>query len=291
MRQPVYRFAPSPSGLLHLGHAYSALVNSRLASRSGGRLLLRIEDIDLERADPAYEAAIHADLAWLGIRFEPEVRRQSEHLDLYRQALERLRGAGLVYPGFMSRSEIIRHVGEREAQGEKWPRDPDGAPHYPGIDRQLGEDERRARIEAGMPYNWRLDIRAACRVVGKQLTWREEGAGPAGETGTIVADPLVWGDVILARRDCPTSYHLAVVIDDALQGVTHVVRGQDLFHATAIHRLLQELLGLPAPVYHHHRLIVDASGRKLSKRCDDKSLAAMRAEGLTPADIMRLVGM
>lgn len=290
MRQSVFRFAPSPSGLLHLGHAYSALLNSRLQREAGGRLLLRIEDIDLERADPAFERAIHEDLAWLGIEFEPKVRRQSEHLGEYRAVLDRLRAAGLVYPGFMSRSEIARHVSEYEAGGRIWPRDPEGAPVYPDVDRQLCEGERRARIDAGRPYAWRLDMAAACRIVGNRVSWREQGAGPAGETGRITADPRAWGDVVLARRDCPTSYHVAVVVDDALQGVTHVVRGRDLFHATAVHRLLQGLLGLPEPVYHHHRLILGANGRKLSKRCDDKALATMRAEGATPADILRLVG-
>ncbi len=289
MQQPVFRFAPSPNGLLHAGHAYSALVNERLCRAAEGRLLLRIEDIDLARAQPEFERAIVEDLAWLGIRTEPEYRRQSEHYPDYEAALTILRDEGLVYPAFMSRGEFRRRVADMEADGISWPRDPDGAPHYPPDDRELSPGERRRRIEAGEPFAWRLDMEAAMRLHRDTPQWHESGAGPQGETGLCRVDPRIWGDVILARKDVPASYHLAVVVDDALQGVTQVVRGRDLFYATAIHRLLQDLLGLPAPLYHHHRLILGADGRKLSKSRGDPSLAALRAAGLTRMDLERML--
>jgi glutamyl-Q tRNA(Asp) synthetase len=286
---PVFRFAPSPNGYLHLGHAYSALLNFDLARMSGGRLLLRIEDIDTARCRPEFEAAIDEDLGWLGIAWESPVRRQSEHLADYRQALEKLSAQGLVYPSFESRAEIASLVAEREAHAP-WPRDPDGAPLYPGTAKLLSPDERARLIESGVPYALRLDMAAACARCG-ELGWLERGAGPDGETGAVRARPEAWGDVILARKETPTSYHLAVVVDDALQGVTEVVRGQDLFHATGVHRLLQQLLGLPSPAYRHHGLIPDASGRKLSKSTASTGLREFRAEGATPADIRRLVGL
>ena len=249
MPPPVFRFAPSPNGYLHLGHAYSALLNCDLARRAGGRLLLRIEDIDTTRCKPEFEAAIVEDLAWLGIEWETPVRRQSEHLDVYRNAVEKLSAQGLVYPAFESRAEIARLVAQREANGP-WPRDPDGAPLYPGTAKLLSPGERAQSIESGVPYALRLDMAAACARAG-DLAWTERGEGPGGETGTVNAQPQVWGDVILARKETPTSYHLSVVIDDALQGVTDVVRGQDLFWSTSVHRLLQTAArfagaGLPA---------------------------------------------
>jgi len=286
---PVFRFAPSPNGYLHLGHAYSALLNFDLARMSGGRLLLRIEDIDSTRCRPEFEAAIYEDLGWLGIAWESPVRRQSEHLADYRDALETLSAQGLVYPSFESRAEITSLVAAREAQAP-WPRDPDGAPLYPGTARLLPPDARARLIEQGAPYALRLDMAAACARCG-ELDWLERGEGPDGETGGVAARPEAWGDVILARKEMPTSYHLAVVVDDALQGVTEVVRGQDLFHATAVHRLLQQLLGLPSPAYRHHRLIRDAWGRKLSKSTASTGLRELRAEGATSADIRRLVGL
>ena len=286
---PVFRFAPSPNGYLHLGHAYSALLNFDLARMSGGRLLLRIEDIDTARCRPEFEAAIDEDLGWLGIAWETPVRRQSEHLADYRQALEKLSAQGLVYPSFESRAEIASLVAEREAQAP-WPRDPDGAPLYPGTAKLLSPDERARLIESGVPYALRLDMAAADARCG-ELGWLERGAGPDGETGRVAARPEAWGDVILARKETPTSYHLAVVVDDALQGVTEVVRGRDLFHATGVHRLLQQLLGLPSPAYRHHGLIPDASGRKLSKSTASTGLRELRAEGATPADIRRLIGL
>jgi len=290
---PVFRFAPSPNGYLHLGHALSALLNSDMAQATGGRLLLRIEDIDTARCRPEYETAIHEDLAWLGLAFEAPVRRQSEHYDDYRAALGHLEKMGLVYPSFESRAEIARLVAANEAVAPStrpWPRDPDGAPLYPGDAKMMAAQDKKRRMDAGEPYALRLDMTAAMARAGK-LTWVETGAGRNGETSTIAADPAVWGDVILARKETPTSYHLAVVVDDAAQGVSDVVRGRDLFHATAVHRLLQALLGLPQPRYHHHRLILDADGSKLSKSSQSTGLRELRARGVAPAEIRRLAGL
>ena len=250
MPPPVFRFAPSPNGFLHLGHAYSALLNCELARRSGGRFLLRIEDIDATRCRPEFETAIYEDLAWLGIAWETPVRRQSDHLADYRAALDRLAAMGLLYPSFESRAEIAALVKEREADGV-WPRDPDGAPLYPGTAKSLPADERERLLRSGGAYALRLDMDAACRFAG-DLTWTERGSGPDGETGKVAARPEAWGDVILARKETPTSYHLSVVIDDALQGVTDVVRGQDLFWSTGVHRLAAKnpgpsAAGLPPP--------------------------------------------
>ncbi len=363
--RPVFRFAPSPNGLLHLGHAYSALLNQRFADAGGGSLLLRLEDIDTARCTPEFEAGIFRDLAWLGIRWREPVRRQSDHFSLYAESLRRLERDGLVYPAFMSRGETRAHIAEREAGGENWPRDPDGVPLYPGLDKTLPRRRREALIASGKPFAWRLDMAAALERVGQSLAWQEfeaddffqegrdqdalpadlsratqslreepppltpphKGEGDAGaapterigvrhrsatpedspppcgeglgvgvpsarsKTTSIAASPRAWGDVILARRDVPTSYHLSVVVDDALQGITHVVRGRDLFAATAVHRVLQHLLGLPAPAYHHHRLILGPDGRKLSKSFQDTGIAALRDRGETPEGIARLVGL
>jgi glutamyl-Q tRNA(Asp) synthetase len=281
---PVFRFAPSPNGFLHLGHALSALLNARQARSAGGRLLLRIEDIDEARCRPEYEAAIHEDLAWLGLAFELPVRKQSEHLDAYRAAIAKLDAMGLIYPSFESRTEIARLVVEREAKsGEPWPRDPDGGPRYPEYSKTLIAKERRRLIEAGAPYALRLDMAAALVRTGP-LQWDESGE-------TVTADPALWGDIILARKDIPNSYHLSVVVDDAAQGVTDVVRGRDLLPSTSVHRLLQALLGLPQPRYHHHRLILDSDGRKLSKSTNATGLRELRAGGATPADIAKAVGL
>jgi glutamyl-Q tRNA(Asp) synthetase len=289
MSPPVFRFAPSPNGFLHLGHALSALLNFDMARAVGGRLLLRIEDIDQVRCRPEFEAAIYKDLAWLGIAWEQPVRRQSEHLSEYREALAKLQSLNLVYPSFESRAEISRLVSVREAQGV-WPRDPDGAPLYPGNAKSLSPQGREQRIAAGAPYALRLDMDAAL-IGDRRLSWTETGSGPGGETRVVTAQPRAWGDVVLARKETPTSYHLSVVIDDALQGVTHVVRGEDLFWATSVHRLLQELLGLPAPIYHHHRLLLDDAGRKLSKSTRATALRELRAKGLTPGDVRRMIGL
>jgi glutamyl-Q tRNA(Asp) synthetase len=287
MSPPVFRFAPSPNGYLHLGHANSALLNFDFARQSGGRFLLRIEDIDPTRCRPEFEAAIYQDLAWLGIAWEQPVRRQSEHLSDYREAVETLMSQGLVYPAFESRAEIARLVTQREAVAP-WPRDPDGAPLYPGVAKSLAANERARLLQSGAPCALRLDMAAA---LTGGLGWIERGEGPNGETGTIAARPEAWGDVILARRETPTSYHLSVVIDDALQGVTEVVRGEDLFWSTSVHRLLQQLLGLSQPAYRHHRLILDGDGRKLSKSTMATGLRELRAGGSVPADIRRLVGL
>jgi glutamyl-Q tRNA(Asp) synthetase len=292
MTTPVFRFAPSPNGYLHLGHALSALVNFDMAQSSGGRFLLRIEDIDATRCRPEYEAAIYEDLAWLGLRWEEPVLRQSTRSEAYKAVLQQLDVMGLVYPSFETRAETARLVAERNRAGP-WPCDPDGVPLYPGSARDLPAAERRRRIEAGDPFALRLDVATAVALASRRgpLLWIETGAGPDGETGTVAADPAAWGDVILARKEAPTSYHLSVAVDDAHQGVTHVVRGQDLFHATSLHRLLQDLLGLPPPVYHHHRLIRDADGRKLSKATGATGLRELRAAGATPVDIRRAIGL
>jgi glutamyl-Q tRNA(Asp) synthetase len=288
MPRPVFRFAPSPNGYLHLGHALSALINADMARAANGRLLVRIEDIDLTRCRPEYEAAIYEDLAWLGLAWEAPVRRQSEHFAAYRAALDRLIAMGLVYPSFESRAEIARLVAASERAGA-WPRDPDGVPLYPGTAKALSADERHERM-AREPYALRLDMAAAMARTGT-VDWRETGRGPDGETGQVRAAPTQWGDVVLGRKETPTSYHLAVVIDDALQEVTDVVRGEDLFRATSVHRVLQALLDLPAPTYHHHRLIRDADGRKLAKSTHATGLRELRAQGLTRAAIRTLIGL
>ena len=289
MPTPVFRFAPSPNGRLHLGHAFSALLDHGLARGLGGRFLLRLEDIDRTRCRPEFDRAIRDDLLWLGLDWDGEPRRQSEHFDAYAAALEALKRLGLVYPSVLGRGEIRVRVAAFEAAGGRWPRDPDGAPHVTGDERALGAAGRAALLAGGADVAWRLDTAKALAGCGP-LDWRETGAGPAGETGRIAADPAAWGDPVLARREVPSSYHLAVVVDDAAQGVTHVVRGRDLFHATSLHRLLQVLLGLPAPIYHHHRLITDASGRKLAKSAADTALADLRAAGVGPDEIRRRIG-
>jgi glutamyl-Q tRNA(Asp) synthetase len=294
MSLPVFRFAPSPNGYLHLGHALSALLNADMARAAGGQLLLRIEDIDETRCRPEYEAAIYEDMIWLGLTFEQPAWQQSEHYDDYRAALAKLDAQGLIYRSFESRAEIARLVGMRDARAPMllgdWPCDPDGVPLYPGDAKSMPAAERARRMQASEPYALRLDMQSALARIGS-LTWSETGSGLAGETKTIAADPAAWGDVILARKDTPTSYHLAVVVDDAAQGITDVVRGRDLFHATSVHRLLQALLGLPQPRYHHHRLILDADGKKLSKSTLATGLHDLRARGLSPAAIRALVGL
>ncbi len=286
--KPVYRFAPSPNGFLHLGHALSAFLNHDMAGAARGRLLLRIEDIDLSRCTPEFEQMIYHDLRWLGLDWETPVRRQSEHFDAYRDALDRLREMGLVYPAFLTRGEVKAQVADHEASGTAWPRDPDGSPLYPDTDRERRETERATLIARGVKHAWRLDVGKAMASSGKPLSWQETGSGLSER---ITAEPAIWGDVVLSRSDAPSSYHLSVVVDDALQGITHVVRGQDLYAATAIHRLLQELLGLPEPAYHHHGLILGHDGRKLSKSEGSTGISALRNEGLRPDDIRRLVGL
>ncbi len=271
----VFRFAPSPNGFLHLGHAYSALLNFELARESGGRFLLRIEDIDLARAKPQYEAAIYEDLAWLGLDWERPVRRQSEHFADYAAALERLDAMGLIYSCACTRGEIAR------AAGENPPRDPDGVPLYPGTCRGQPRGHVREILSVG-GVALRLEMAKALALLGAEagtLSWREHAEGE------IAARPERWGDVVLARKDTPASYHLAVVVDDALQGVTDVVRGADLKPATGLHRLLQRLLGLPAPSYRHHALLLCSEGEKLSKSRSSKTLRDLRAEGVSAAAV------
>ena len=285
--QPVFRFAPSPNGFLHSGHAFSALTNDALARRLGGRFLLRIEDIDPQRSKDVFAAAIEEDLAWLGLSWERPVLRQSQHMEDYARALGRLHARGLVYRCFCSRGETARRVAAFEAHGRAWPRDPDGAPLHAGPCAGLTPAESDAR--AGEPHVWRLHMEAAVAGLGPPLQVRS-WSPVADEVHDVPADALAWGDVVVARRDVPTSYHLAVVVDDARQGVTHVVRGADLEAATAVHRVLQALLSLPDPVYFHHPLLLDEDGRKLAKSRLSMPMRARREAGMTAASIRRELG-
>jgi glutamyl-Q tRNA(Asp) synthetase len=287
--KPVFRFAPSPNGRLHLGHAYSALLNADFARRFDGRLLLRIEDIDTTRCRPKFEVAIYEDLAWLGLSWEEPVRRQSEHFDDYRAAFRALKGRGVVYPCFCSRKDIAEVVACREVEaGQSWPRDPDGAPLYPGTCRHLSAGEIEQRIAAGEPHAWRLD-RGALQTLLPGPHWYRRFDHEGGEE-RVAVNPWRWGDAVIMRKDTPTSYHLSVVVDDALQGVTHVVRGQDLEAATDLHVLLQALLGLPTPLYHHHGLVLDPEGDKLAKSRQSQALADLRAAGVTPQAVRERLG-
>ena len=262
--------------------------NFEAARARGGRFLLRIEDIDATRCRPEFETAIYEDLAWLGITWEEPVRRQSMHMSEYGDALRRLERDGLLYPAFESRSEIAQLV--QASEGTPWPRDPDGAPLYPGHARSRSPAERNALIASGAPYALRLDMAAALARCGP-VTWHEEYAGHGGAPDQVIGRPEQWGDVILARKETPTSYHLSVTVDDALQGVTHVVRGKDLFWSTSVHRLLQQLLGLPDPFYRHHRLVLDDAGQKLSKSTKATAIRELRAAGVTADNIRQKVGI
>jgi glutamyl-Q tRNA(Asp) synthetase len=276
----VTRFAPSPTGALHLGHAYAAL----FAAAVGARFLLRIEDIDKARASEEYAAAIVEDLRWLELDFAEPVLRQSQRFAAYREALDDLTARGLLYPCFCTRKEIAEEI-YRSAEA---PHGPDG-PLYPGSCRRLSAAERERRIAAGAPYALRLDVEKAARMIG-ELFFEEQGAGMSGEHGRIAVDPGLFGDVVLARKEVSASYHLAVVLDDAHQGVTLVTRGNDLFASAHIQRVLQALLGLPAPAYRHHKLILDEQGRKFSKRDHAATLAAMREAGVTAEEIRKTLG-
>ena len=277
---PILRFAPSPNGALHLGHAYSALINERIAAEINGCVLLRIEDLDRARCKPQFVAAIIDDLAWLGLRFPAPLRRQSEHSDDYVEALVRLDQRGLVYPCFCSRAEVKRASGGRL--------DPDGASFYPGTCRALSPAQARDRLARGDRAAFRLDMKRAIDAAPAGLCWAEYGEGAVPSRRS--AAPEVWGDVVLRGRDLAASYHLAVAVDDALQGVTDVARGRDLLAATAVHRLLQALLDLAEPRYRHHRLVLDQDGAKLSKSRQSVSLAELRANGLTPGDVRAALG-
>jgi glutamyl-Q tRNA(Asp) synthetase len=287
--KPVFRFAPSPNGRLHLGHAYSGLLNADFASRFGGRLLLRIEDIDLTRCRPEFETAIYDDLAWLGLRWEEPVRRQSEHFEDYKSAFSTLKGRGVTYPCFCSRKDIADAVQSCETEtGRPWPRDPDGASLYPGTCKALSPEAAEGRVSRGEAHGWRIDMAAAQRISPGAHTFRRFDR--AGREDTVLADPGRWGDAMIVRKDVPTSYHLSVVTDDALQGVTHVVRGKDLEVATDLHVLLQTLLGLGTPLYHHHELVLDPSGDKLSKSLRSEALGELRQQGVDPSAVRRRLG-
>lgn len=274
------RFAPSPTGLLHLGHAHAALAAWRRARSAGGRFLLRIEDIDATRCRPEYAATITADLAWLGLDWDGPVRVQSRHLDEYRATLSALATRGLTYPCFCSRADIQREV----AASASAPHAPDGSLVYPGTCRTLRPATRRRRLAAGLPYAVRLDMARALACVPSGLAFAEEGAG------RIACRPALFGDVVLARRDAPCSYHLCVTHDDAAQGVTLVTRGRDLLAATDLHRLLQALLGWAEPAYAHHALLTDAAGRRLAKRDGTATLRALREAGVPPAEARARAG-
>jgi glutamyl-Q tRNA(Asp) synthetase len=282
----ITRFAPSPNGFLHVGHALSAIIAHDMAKNGGGRFLLRIEDIDLERRRPEYVTAIFDDLHWLGLTWEEPVLVQSEHFNAYLSAADKLIAQGLLYPCFATRGEITAAADPQKI-------DPDGAPLYPGLWRGASAERVGERMAAGEAPALRLNMDAAMAVLRRKrgdapLTFTEIAADGAQQT--IVAEPQRWGDVIVVRKDVPASYHLSVVVDDARQGVTHVTRGQDLFAATDLQRLLQVLLDLPEPVYSHHRLIRWADGRKLSKSNRDMGLRVLRDEGATAADIRRVIG-
>ncbi|MDP3491165.1 MAG: tRNA glutamyl-Q(34) synthetase GluQRS [Phenylobacterium sp.] len=278
----ITRFAPSPTGLLHRGHAYSALLAHQAAGAARGTFLLRIEDIDLTRSRPEFEAAIFEDLAWLGLSWPEPVRRQSEHLADYGAALERLQADGLIYRCFRTRKEVAQAMAS--------------APH--GVmdtfrSAPLPAHEEAERLAREEPFAWRLSLDAAAALLGgfEHLAFQEEGQGPGGETGLIAARPELGGDVVLARKDVGVAYHLAVVVDDALQGVTHVIRGGDLFEAAHVQRLLQALLGLPTPIYRHHRLLAGPDGKRYAKRDRAETLQALRGAGLTPERLRQEIGL
>ncbi len=278
--RPILRFAPSPNGRLHLGHAYSALATWHAADLLGGVALLRIEDIDIERSKPEFAEAIKDDLHWLGLDWPEPVMVQSTRFDIYAEAADRLRARGLIYPCFCSRAQIAA-----AAEGT----DPDGAPLYPGTCRHLKAHEQIERLERGDPVQFRLDTAAATARTG-MLTYSVVGPLVTDRPQIRYARPERWGDVVLQRKGMPTSYHLSVVVDDAAQGITHVTRGRDMEAATDIHVLLQMLLGQPSPIYHFHRLILDDAGQKLSKSRGSKSLSDLRSEGWAPADVRRALG-
>ncbi|MBL6932608.1 MAG: tRNA glutamyl-Q(34) synthetase GluQRS [Rhodospirillales bacterium] len=280
----ITRFAPSPTGLLHLGHAYSALFSQTEASRQGGRFLLRIEDIDPGRCRAEFEDAIYDDLSWLGLEWETPVRRQSRHMDDYDNASRSLDKMGLLYPCFCTRKDIqaeiknAQHAPHHNADG------PDG-PLYPGICRELSEDEREYRIQAGEVFALRLDMGKAICCLSGPLHWLDR------DRGETLATPEIFGDVVLARKDTPTSYHLAVTVDDHLQGVTLVTRGEDLMPSTHVHRLLQELLEFDVPEYRHHGLLKGSDGRRLAKRDKSLTLKALREAGKSPDDVRKMAGL
>ncbi|WP_295556883.1 tRNA glutamyl-Q(34) synthetase GluQRS [uncultured Hyphomicrobium sp.] len=289
--RPVLRFAPSPNGELHLGHALSALVGFDMAERLGGRFLVRIEDIDTTRCREEYVSQIFDDLAWLGITWEEPVLRQSEHFTTYGKAADWLLKLGLLYPCFATRSEISEAT---ETAPTPPALDPDGTPLYPGLHKHLPKEEIAARLSRDEPFALRFHMDRALDalegITGKRrISFRE--LDEQGRAETIEMDPADWGDAVIVRKDVPASYHLAVTVDDGRQGVTHVTRGRDLYAATSLHRLLQVILGLPEPIYHHHRLLTDADGHKLSKSAGDTSLRQLREKGMSKLQIRQRVGL
>ncbi len=285
----VTRFAPSPTGPLHLGHAFAALIAYEAAQKERGRFLLRIEDIDQARCRTEFEEAIFEDLAWLGLDWEHPVRRQSEHFELYKKSLEKLQEADLLYPCFCTRKEIADEIARASAAPHHNLHSAEG-PLYPRTCRALSLAQRDERLSRGAPYALRIDVEKASMIAGA-LTFHEQGRGPNSESGLQKVESELLGDVVLARKEMPTSYHLSVVVDDALQGVSLVTRGEDLFHATHIQRLLQSLLGLAEPNYAHHRLITDKQGKKFSKRDTSVTLRALREKSVTAEDIRKQIGL
>ena len=284
------RFAPSPTGYLHLGHAFSAMTVFDAARDAGGTCLLRVEDIDVTRCKPEYETAVYEDLGWLGCEWPEPVRRQSKHFSEYHSALEKLHAKGLVYRCFKTRKEIAEDIARA-------PHHPGEGPEgviYPGPSEPMSADEEAERFNKGEAFAWRLSISACRDFLGEafdRLSFIETGEGPDGETGEVRARPETLGDVILGRKDVGTSYHLACTHDDALQGVTHVIRGVDLYFATHLHRLLQELMGWPVPVYRHHKLMLDETGKRFAKRDQSLTLRALREAGETPNSLRQRVGL
>lgn len=284
------RFAPSPNGYLHLGHAYSALLNQQVATQTDAELLLRIEDIDQSRARAEYVSAIYEDLKWLGLSWPEPVMHQSQRLAEYSKKLDWLIEEGLAYRAFLSRKDIKNYAVEYNRNNvHDWPNDPDGAPLYPQMCKQQSQQVSDQRAKNGEPYTWRLDMQKAVSYINCELAWNEYDLDFSKTV--IKADPSLWGDVILARKDIPTSYHLSVVLDDAAQDIDLIVRGMDLYHAGSVHRLLQVLFKLPEPNYMHHKLVLDTDGRKLSKSNRDTSLRSLRDdEGLSVAGIKQKLG-
>lgn len=278
----ITRFAPSPTGLLHLGHAHAALFAAKAASSSGGQFLVRIEDIDAGRCRAEFEDAISEDLSWLGLEWPHPVLRQSERMADYQEALDRLHARDLLYPCFCTRKDIAAEIHSSHGAPHLAALGPDG-PLYPGTCRSVSLDERQHKMHSGAPFALRLDMDRAVKAQGA-LTWHDR------IEGDVQATPEIFGDVVLARKDIPTSYHLAVCVDDHIQGITLVTRGQDLFPATHVHRLLQALLGLNTPIYHHHGLLKGPDGQRLAKRDKAETIRALRKSGCSPADVRRLAG-
>ena len=281
----VTRFAPSPTGYLHIGHAFAAKIAHDAAHANKGRFLLRIEDTDHTRCKPEYEQAIYEDLSWLGLTWETPPRRQSDHYNDYDKILAKLIDLGLAYRCFQTRKEITASLAHARNLG------PAGSGRHVYTGTALPPQEEQQKLAQGKPFAWRLSM-AACKAhLGNQwstLSFTEQGSGPDGETGAIAATPDIFGDVVIARKETGTSYHLAGVHDEAVQGITHIIRGQDLFHATHLHVLIQKLLGLPTPAYRHHRLLTDEFGKKFAKSDHSKTIQAYRTEGQSPADLIAL---